>query len=156
VPNGGHSAKRTPLDAVRPPTNLCRVSAFAECRSLLSARHSAKASLPSAIFCRVRRSTKQVFAECPKFGTRQRFLHSANHVFPVVRGGQRSGRGGSIAPHAWLLTGSTFLSLDCMPCRRITEKGVKEAISAIFRSLYSCCYSHMDHGRMYCLDPMSA
>ena len=73
------------------PTNLCRVSsrhsaktAFAECRSLPSARHSAKASLPSAIFCRVRRSAKQVFAECPKFGTRQRFLHSANHVFPVV------------------------------------------------------------------------
>ena len=40
--------------------------------------------LPSVIFCRVRRSAKQVFAECPKFGTRQRFLHSANHVFPVV------------------------------------------------------------------------
>ena len=29
--------------------------------------------LPSVIFCRVRRSAKQVFAECPKFGTRQRF-----------------------------------------------------------------------------------
>ena len=95
MPNGGHSAKRTPLDAVRPlpifaeclPLSSARHStkiAFAECRSLPSARHSAKASLPSAIFYRVRRSAKQVFVECPKFGTRQRFLHSANHVFPVV------------------------------------------------------------------------
>ena len=63
-----------------PSVCLCRVPAFAECRS----GHSAKASLPSVIFCRVRRSAKQVFAEWPKFGTRQRFLHSANHVFPVV------------------------------------------------------------------------
>jgi hypothetical protein len=51
---------------------------------LPSARHLAKASLPSAIFCRVRRLAKQVFAECSKFGTRQRFLHSVNHVFSVV------------------------------------------------------------------------
>jgi len=67
VPSGRHSAKRTPLDAIRP------LPIFAECLPLLS-----------AIFCRVRRSAKQVFAECPKFGTRQRFLHSANHAFPVV------------------------------------------------------------------------
>ena len=58
-----------------PSVCLCRVpGSFAE----------AKASLPSVIFCRVRRSAKQVFIECLKFDTRQRFLHSANHVFPVV------------------------------------------------------------------------
>jgi hypothetical protein len=40
--------------------------------------------LPSARFCRVRHSAKQVFAECLKFGTRQRRLHSAKSGFPVV------------------------------------------------------------------------
>jgi hypothetical protein len=77
VPNEGHSAKRMPLDVIRPlpifVDCLPLPISFAECRSL-----------PSAIFCRVQRSAKQVFAECPKFGTRQRFLHSANHVFPAV------------------------------------------------------------------------
>ena len=57
---------------------------FAECLCLPSARHSAKKSLPSAILCRVQRSAKKIFAECPIFDTRQRNLHSAKSLFPVV------------------------------------------------------------------------
>ena len=39
MPNGGHSAKRTPLDAVKPYQSLpsvclCRVQVFAECQAL--------------------------------------------------------------------------------------------------------------------------
>ena len=51
---------------------------FAECIFLPSVGHSAKN------LCRVQHSEKKVFAECPIFDTRQRILHLAKSLFPVV------------------------------------------------------------------------
>ena len=84
-----------------PSATLCRVlhsakRAFAECRPLPSAGHSV--ALGKATLCRVldfaechpvRHSTKSGFAECPIFGTRQSWRHSANMRSPVVIGAQR-------------------------------------------------------------------
>jgi hypothetical protein len=47
----------------------------------------------------------QVFAECPKFGTRQRFLHSANHVFPAVS----SNWAGAAGEHGFRFLSWSFL-----------------------------------------------
>ena len=104
VPDLGHSAKKLKTKK----TNLCRVpnsrrSAKKDVAEHRYARqpmpsaaflprvwHSAKKSfvdcifLPSAILCRVWHSAKKVFAECPIFNTRQRILHSAKALFPVV------------------------------------------------------------------------
>ena len=82
-----------------PSATLCRVlhSAkrdFAECRPLPSAGHSV--ALGKATLCRVldfaechpvRHSAKSGFAECPIFGTRQSWRHSANLRSPVVNHG---------------------------------------------------------------------
>ena len=79
-----------------PSATLCRVlhstkRAFAECRPLPSAGHSV--ALGKATLCRVldfaechpvRHSAKSGFAECPIFGTRQSWRHSANLRSPVV------------------------------------------------------------------------
>ena len=95
VPNSRHSVKKDAAEyryAWQPMPSaelLPRVwhsakKSFAECTFLPSAWHSAKNSLPSVILCRVRHSAKNVFAECPIFYTRQRILHSAKSLFPVV------------------------------------------------------------------------
>ena len=95
VPNRRHSAKRTALGTVisgrlfaecptLPSVWHWAKFGFAECLILPSARHSAKPYLPSAKFRRVRHSAKVAFAECPIFGTRQRFEHWAKSRFPVV------------------------------------------------------------------------
>jgi len=66
--------------------------AFAECRPLPNAGHSV--ALGKATLCLVldfaechpvRHSAKSGFAECPIFGTRQSWRHSANLRSPVVR-----------------------------------------------------------------------
>ena len=102
VPNSRHSAKKDvaehryagqpmPSAALLPRAWHSTNKSFAECLFLPSARHSAKNSLPSAIFCWVRHSAKKVFAECLIFDTRQSNFHSAKTLFPVVavRGGVR-------------------------------------------------------------------
>jgi len=74
---------------------LYRVSDCAECRALGKERlyrvpccaecgSRQRASLPSAMLCRVRLSAKRLFAECPSFGTRQNIWHSAKFEFPVA------------------------------------------------------------------------
>jgi len=87
VPNSRHSAKKDVVEhryAGQPMPSAAL---------LPRAWHSAKKSfaecpfLPSAFLCPVRHSTKKVFAECPIFNTRQRILHSAKSLFPVVIAG---------------------------------------------------------------------
>ena len=72
MPNGGHSAKRMPLDAVRP------LPIFAKCLPLPSARHSAKTAFAE---CHILPSValgKAGLCRVPEI------WHSANNVFPVV------------------------------------------------------------------------
>ena len=85
MPNSRHSAKKDvaehryaghpmPSAALLPRVWHSAKKSFAEC-----------IFLPSAIICRVQHSAKKVFAECPIFDTRQRILHSAKSLFPVVQ-----------------------------------------------------------------------
>ena len=96
VSNCRHSAKKDVAEhryAGQPMLSAALLSrawhsakkSFAECPCLPSVRHSAKNSLPSVILCRVQHSVKKVFVECSIFDTRQRILHSAKSLFPVVQ-----------------------------------------------------------------------
>ena len=80
VPNRRHSAKRTALGTVIPGTVIPGASLPSAQLYRVSGTGQSLA-LPSALFCRVP-DTRQSpicrvpsFAECPIFGTRQRFKH---------------------------------------------------------------------------------
>ena len=80
MPNSRHSAKKA-------VTNTVSRAAYAECRDFAESL-----ALGKEVLCRVPLFAecpalgKELFAECPIFDTRQRILHSAKSLFPVVLG----------------------------------------------------------------------